>query len=443
MDSDPIVLHILLQLFLLLLCSLLQAADTAVHTININKLRREVEQEDPGALRIEALLGKLRERPSGIQVGMTLLSFLGIVSATGSIGKALGNSLAAAWPDGFLSSDTINLLATFLVVLVAGFFYILIARALPAKLARRNAEVFARRLLPFTQFMDSLFKPIAWLVVKSANGILRLMRIDPHEETEQVTEDEIRMMVDAGEEKGTIEESERDMIENVFEFNNMTAEDCMTHRTDMYALWVNETDENILKTIEDTGLSRFPVYAEDLDHVIGTLTTRDYLMNRVKEKPLPLRSLLRPTRFVPETVRTDVLFRNMQKDKVHMAIVVDEYGGTSGLITMEDLLEEIVGNIYDEYDPQVQLEVIDKGNGSWRVQGSVEIEQFNDLTGLDLPIEEEYDTIGGLILYQLGEIPDEGTKPEVDFMQLRFKVEEVADRRIEWVLVTRKEPEDV
>ncbi len=291
--------------------------------------------------------------------------------------------------------------------------------------------------------MDSLFKPIAWLVVKSANGILRLMRIDPHEETEQVTEDEIRMMVDAGEEKGTIEESERDMIENVFEFNNMTAEDCMTHRTDMYALWVNETDENILKTIEDTGLSRFPVYAEDLDHVIGTLTTRDYLMNRVKEKPLPLRSLLRPTRFVPETVRTDVLFRNMQKDKVHMAIVVDEYGGSSGLITMEDLLEEIVGNIYDEYDPQVQLEVIDKGNGSWRVQGSVEIEQFNDLTGLDLPIEEEYDTIGGLILYQLGEIPDEGTKPEVDFMQLRFKVEEVADRRIEWVLVTRKEPEDV
>ncbi len=443
MDSDPIALHIFLQLLLLCLCSLLQAADTAMQTINISKLRRDAEQEEPVALRIEALLPALREAPSGLQVGMTMFGFLGIVSVVESHGKRLGDSLIKAWPDGFLSPGVLSFLAIILVALAAAFFYLLCARALPTKLARRNAEVFARRLLPFSQFINKLFSPLAWLAVKAAHGVLRLMRIDPHEETEQVTEDEIRMMVDAGEEKGAIEESERDMIENVFEFNNMTAEDCMTHRTDMYALWVNETDENILNTIAETGLSRFPVYAEDLDHVIGTLTTRDYLMNRVREKPLPLRSLLRPTRFVPETVRTDVLFRNMQKDKVHMAIVVDEYGGTSGLITMEDLIEEIVGNIYDEYDPQVQLEIIDRGNGRWRVQGSVEIEQFNEATGLDLPIEEEYDTIGGFILYQLGEIPEEGTKPEVDFLQLRFKVEEVADRRIEWVEITREETEDV
>lgn len=443
MDSDPLLFHILLQLLFLLLCSLLQAADTAVHTININKLRRDVEMEDENAIRIEALLSRIRESPSGIQVGMTLLGFFSIASVNATLGKRLGDAMVSAWPEGLLSAAQLQFLASFLTILVASFFYILIARTLPSKLARRQADAYARALLPFADFMNRLFRPLAWLVTKVANGILRLMRIDPHEETEQVTEDEIRMMVDAGEEKGTIEESERDMIENVFEFNNMTAEDCMTHRTDMYALWVNETDENILQTIEETGLSRFPVYSEDLDHVIGTLTTRDYLMNRVKEKPLPLRSLLRPARFVPESVRTDILFRNMQKDKVHMAIVVDEYGGTSGLITMEDLVEEIVGNIYDEYDPQVQLEVIDKGNGRWRVQGSVEIEQFNEITGLDLPIEEEYDTIGGLILYQLGVIPDEGTKPEVDFMGLHFKVEEVAERRIEWVEVTRQEEEDV
>ncbi len=225
------------------------------------------------------------------------------------------------------------------------------------------------------------------------------------------------------------------MIENVFEFNNMSAGDCMTHRTDMYAIWDQETDENILKLIEDTGLSRFPVYTEDLDHIIGTVTTRDYLTNRIRPQPKPLKALLRPARFVPESVRTDYLFREMQKDKVHMAVVVDEYGGTSGLITMEDLLEEIVGNIYDEYDPLALQDIIDKGDNKWLVSGGVEIERFNDETGLNLPLEEDYDTIGGLILSQLTSIPDDGTNPEVTVFGLHFRVVEVLDRRIEWVEV--------
>ena len=275
------------------------------------------------------------------------------------------------------------------------------------------------------------------MVNKLSSGLALLSGIDPNAEVEQVTEDEIRMLVDAGEEKGAIEEAERDMIENVFEFNNMTAEDCMTHRTDMQSIYLDDTDENILKTIEETGYSRFPVYEEDLDHILGVLTTRDFLMNRTKDKPSNIRTLLRPVRFVPETVRTDVLFRHMQADKVHMAIVVDEYGGTSGLITMEDLLEEIVGNIYDEYDTQDGMDIIEKSKGVWRVSGGTEIEQFNMVTGMELPLDKEYDTIAGFLLDELGAVPEPGSNPKIDYDGYRFKIEKVNERRIEWVEVRK------
>lgn len=435
MDSGPIGWHLAVQLVLFVLCALLQAADTAARTININKLRRDAEMEDPLAVKIDALIGRLRENPSGIQTGMVVFAFMAIISAVASYAAALANVINNARGDTFFSDAVVFWFCAYLVIMIVTFLYMLFARAVPIMLARRNADALLRKLYPFTRFMDALFRPLSWLIMHAAKALIRLSGVDPEIEIEQVTEDEIRMMVDAGEEKGAIEESERNMIENVFEFNNMSAGDCMTHRTDMYAIWDQETDENILKMIEDTGLSRFPVYTEDLDHIIGTVTTRDYLTNRVQPDPKPLKALLRPARFVPESVRTDYLFREMQKDKVHMAVVVDEYGGTSGLITMEDLLEEIVGNIYDEYDPLAQQDIIDKGDGKWLVSGGVEIERFNEETGLNLPLEEDYDTIGGLILSQLASIPDDGTNPEVAASGLNFRVLEVLDRRIEWVEV--------
>lgn len=424
---DPIGAHSLLQLFLLLACALLQAAETAFGALNINRLRREAEEGDAQALSMEKLLTRLRENPSGLQTALWTLGF------------GLAVSCLIAYKGLFETELHLTpALSAALLVLMIGFVFLLFARAIPMKAARRNAEKTARQLMPLARFADGLFFPMAWVLQKLSQLFVHLTGEDPLEETEQVTEDEIRMMVDAGEEKGTIEESERDMIENVFEFNNMTAEDCMTHRTDMHAVWMGDSDENILTLIEESGISRFPVYTEDLDHIVGIVTTRDYLMNRLKPKPQTLRQLLRPASFVPETVRTDVLFRKMQEDKTHMCIVVDEYGGTSGLITMEDLIEEIVGNIYDEYDALTPQEIVDKGDGRWRVNGSVEIERFNEETGLHLPRDEEYDTVGGLILNQLGSIPEDGTKPEVDVFGLHFKVVLVADRRIEWVEVTRQ-----
>ena len=201
------------------------------------------------------------------------------------------------------------------------------------------------------------------VLTAAAGGVLRMLHIDPAQQADPVSEEGIRKLVDIGEEKGAIESGEKEMIENIFEFNNNTASDVMVHRTEMVMLWAEDTADEVFAAIEESGLSRFPVYEEDADDVIGILNVRDFLLNARRPAPKPLRELLRPAYFVPESVRADVLFRDMQSRKVHLSIVVDEYGGTAGLVTMEDLLEEIVGNIYDEFDPQEDQEIIPLGEG--------------------------------------------------------------------------------
>ena len=242
-------------------------------------------------------------------------------------------------------------------------------------------------------------------------------------------------MVDVGEEKGTIETSERDMIENIFEFNNITAEDVMVHRTDMRFIWMDSTHDEIIETIRSSGLSRFPVIGEDADDVKGLLIARDYLLNEEREEKQTLEALIRPAYFVPESVRADVLFRNMQIKKVHMAIVVDEYGGTSGLVTMEDLLEEIVGNIYDETDPLEAREITELEPGVFRVAGHCDLDVLRERLGVDIPENDEIDTLSGLIINELSNVPEDGSTFDIDLCGMHVHVDEVRDRRVEWTTV--------
>ena len=260
---------------------------------------------------------------------------------------------------------------------------------------------------------------------------------------DQVSEDNIMAMVEEGEESGAIQSNEKEFIENVFEFDNTTAKDVMVHRTDMVSLSAGAEEGEILDAIRQSGLSRFPVYGEDADDILGVLSTRDYLLNFHQPNPLPLKELLRPAYFVPETVAADVLFRDMQGKKTHMALVVDEYGGTSGLVTLEDLLEELVGNIYDEFDPQEEQEIIHLEGGRWRVSGSADLEELAEAMGFELPEDEEidYDTLGGLVFSQLSVIPEDGSRPVVEALGLRIQVEELCDRRVEWALVEKLSPE--
>lgn len=273
------------------------------------------------------------------------------------------------------------------------------------------------------------------LILLFYRPLLRLLR-----RGEEVSEDEIMAMVEEGEESGAIERNEKELIENVFEFNNTTAEDVMIHRTDMVTLSLDDDEETILSAIRESGLSRFPVYQGNVDDIVGILSTRQYLLNFHVERPQELRALLRPAYFVPETVRADVLFRDMQSKKIHMAVVVDEYGGTSGLVTLEDLLEELVGNIYDEFDPQEEQDIIRLEDNKWRVSGSADLEELAEALNLDLSDEDlDYDTLGGLVFSQLSVIPDDGSRPIVEALGLRIQVEELCDRRVEWALVEKLE----
>ena len=275
------------------------------------------------------------------------------------------------------------------------------------------------------------------LILLFYRPLLRLLR-----RGEEVSEDEIMAMVEEGEESGAIERNEKELIENVFEFNNTTAEDVMIHRTDMVTLSLDDDEETILSAIRESGLSRFPVYQGNVDDIVGILSTRQYLLNFHVERPQELRALLRPAYFVPETVRADVLFRDMQSKKIHMAVVVDEYGGTSGLVTLEDLLEELVGNIYDEFDPQAEQEIIQLEENLWRVSGSADLDELAEAMDFQLPEDEDrdYDTLGGLVFAQLAVIPEDGSRPVVEALGLRIRVEELCDRRVEWALVEKQAP---
>lgn len=267
--------------------------------------------------------------------------------------------------------------------------------------------------------------------------VLAWLRRDKGEELA----DEIMAMVEEGEESGAIEQNEKELIANIFEFNSMTADDVMRHRTDMVTLALDDDDQTILDTIQSSGLSRFPVYKEDIDDIVGILSARDYLINRSKPQPQPLEQLLRPAYFVPESVRADVLFRDMQNRKIHMALVVDEYGGTGGLLTLEDLLEELVGKIYDEFDPQEEQEIIQLSDKQWKVSGSADLEDLTQAMDVELDEEElerlDCDTVGGLVFALLPVIPEDGSRPVVEAMGLRIRVEELCERRVEWALVEK------
>ena len=281
------------------------------------------------------------------------------------------------------------------------------------------------------------FVSLAGNLVLLYRPVLRLLN-----RNKTVSEDNIMAMVEEGEESGAIQSNEKELIENVFEFDTMTAKDVMVRRTDMVTIALDEDEETILDTIRQSGLSRFPVYQEDVDDIIGILSTREYLLNFRLPDPKPMKDLLRPAYFVPETVPADVLFRDMQGKKTHMALVVDEYGGTSGLVTLEDLLEELVGNIYDEFDPQEEQDIIRLEDNKWRVSGSADLEELAEAMDLELPEDEErdYDTLGGLVFSQLSVIPEDGSRPVVEAMGLRIRVEELCDRRVEWALVEKLSP---
>ena len=429
---------LILLVLLILINAYFAAAEIAIISLNGSKLRN---QADDGNIKAAKLL-KLVEEPtqflSTIQIGITLAGFLASAFAAESFSTALVDWLVRTFSIDVAYVVTLGNVSVVLITMILAYFTLVFGELFPKRVAMKHPEKLAFVVCDTIMFLTVLFRPVVCLLTVSTNSLLRLFSINPQDVENSVSEEEIRLMVDIGGERGSIEPEERELIENIFEFNNMTAEDVMVHRKDMVMLYSDDPHEEIMRIIKESGLSRFPVCGEDVDDIIGILRTREYLLNIQNEHPKPLAELVAPAYFVPESVATDVLFRDMQKKKIHLAIIVDEYGGTSGLITLEDLLEEIVGNIYDEFDPQEQKDIIKLEDNLWRVSGSTEMEDLADELGFAYDEDEdEYETLGGLVFSCLSEIPADGSKPVIEAEGLLIKVEELHDRRVEWATVSR------
>ena len=431
MGPVPIWKPVLFQLIMIALTALMTVLESAAEAISDNRLERLSEEGNLQAEKLRAKLDRVETALPSIQLAAWIVTFLaGFMGAAGFVGPVYQWAQTEAL--GTLSMAGI-LLAVCLLTQILGVL-------LPRRLCAVKPDDLALSMFSAVALCGGILSPVYRFCALVVRGVLRLIRVDINETNEKVTEDEIMAMVDMGEEKGAIEADEKEMIENIFDFNNKTADECMTHRTDITAIQVDATDEEIIAIIEEAGLSRYPVYGKDLDDIIGIMTVRSFLLNARNADPKPIRELAREAYFVPESVKTDTLFRNMKARKTHMAIVVDEYGGTSGLITLEDLLEEIVGDIYDETDPQAEQDITELPDGSWRMSGQVGLDELCETLEIDPLDDEEYDTLGGLVFSQLTEIPEDGSHPEVECFGLHIRVEELNDRRVDWAVIRKMDP---
>lgn len=443
MEGDRLFWLILLQLVLIAINAFFASAEMALVSLNVNLLRKEAEDGDKKAKK----LLKLSEEPtaflSAIQIAITLAGFLGSAFAADNFADPLTDMIYSRLGFTALGEETLNSIMVILITLVLSYFTLVLGELVPKRIAQHSPEKTARLVCPAVSAIKTLLKPIIWVLTVSTNLCLRLFGIKPGEKEDTVTEEEIRILVDIGEESGMIDSSASEMIDNVFEFDNSVARSVMTRAIDVVTVPATATDAEIFEILSESAYSRFPVCGEDINDVVGILCAKDYYLDRLsKAENKPLSELLRPAHFVPETVKCDVLFRDMQENQRHISVVVDEFGAVSGIITLEDLVEEIVGNIYDEYDEdekeEEEKDITPIGENLWRVAGFTELDKLSEVIGFELPEDADFSTLGGMIMNELSEIPDDGeTGIEVETCGLHIKVEKVEDRRIESAIVAK------
>lgn len=439
-DEDPLIWLLFLQLIFILLNAVFACAEIAVITMNDNKLAKLTAAGDKRAMR----LAKLTEQPAAflatIQVGITLVNLLSSAVATQSFSERLVEGIRALGLD--ISPAIVNTLSVVLITILLTYFTVLLGELIPKRIAMNKAEQIALGMSGLIYVISMVFRPAVWLFTVSTNGLLRLFGVDPHSENEENTEEEIRMMLDAGKIKGTIQPDEQDMIQNIFEFDDISAGDIMTHRKEVSLLWMDETDEQWEQTINESRHSIYPICSESTDDIVGVLYAKDYFRLKDRSRDEVMKNAVQPGYFVPETVRADVLFRNMKKTRSHFALVVDEYGGMSGIITMSDLLEQLVGDLEDDSSAPEEAPLIERlDSKTWRIQGIAPLDEVSQQLGVLLP-EEDYDTFSGLVFGLLGAIPNDGSTPELEEYGLVIKVTEIKERKLESALVYLAEAQE-
>lgn len=424
---------ILLLVVLILINAFFAANEIAIVTLNDAKIEKMANEGDRKAKKLQALSSDSGRFFSTIQIGVTLAGFLSSAAASQNFSGMLTSALS------FLpfSRSVTQGISTLLITLILSYFSLVFGELVPKKIAMNRAESLAFRSAGILSAAASVFRPVVSFLTASTNAVLRMLGIDPVDGEETVTQEQILMMVDAGEEKGVLDEDAKDMISNIFEFSDSTAGEVMTHRTEVIAAENTDSIADVVALSMENGFSRIPLFEEDLDNILGIIYVKDLL--RFVGKPVPadasLTKLMRPAYFVPESKPCSELFSEMTARRLQIAVVVDEYGGTEGIITMEDLLESIVGNMQDEYDKEEE-EIQREGENRFSVDGTALVDEISDLTGVQLP-EGDYDTIAGLVMEHLGRIPKPGEHPHVKIKNLTLTVEEMEDRRIARITIEK------
>lgn len=441
MDGDgSIILQVILIIILIAINAFFAASEIALLQVNDSKMKKLAED---GNKKARAVL-KLTENPgkllSIIQVCVTLSGFLSSAFASDTFADLLTSGLVKLFPALQIYATATQSVSVVVITMVLSYFTLVFGELVPKRVAMKKSEKISFFAAGPLRFTGKIFSPFVKLLTFSVNCVLRIMGINPNDDDDDVTEEDIRLIVDEGQEQGVIDAEESEMITNVLEFSDTTVGDIMTPRTEIAGFDSDATFDEVIASDCLKRFSRFPVYKESLDDIIGIIHIRSLI--GVEDKVnFNIVDYIRKPVFVPESQKLDDVFDKLKETKNHMAVVLDEFGGTAGIVTMEDILEELVGNIQDEYD-EVEEEIYDliikQDDGSFMIDGSAEIADVNDTLETELP-DEEFSTLSGFIIDLLGEIPEVGSEAEVSYENIDFKVVESTEKVITKLLVVINE----
>lgn len=427
---SKILQQLLLNFILIAINAFFAATEIAVISLNEKKVRAQAEDGDKKAAKLLKIVEDPTKFLSTIQVGITLAGFLSSAFAADSFGEMLADAIikGANVSEGMVS--LIQTLSVIAVTIVLSYFTLVLGELVPKRVAMKNKEKLANSFCGIISVLTTILKPVIWFLSVSTNGVLRLIGIDPNEKDEAVSEEDIVTMLDAGADEGGLDETDVEYIKNVFKLDNLTAADVMTQRGSIVAVPEDISVEELLAIIEDEGYSRIPVYSESLDKIVGILYAREYLLKH-SNPDFKLEDAMFSPKYVPETMHLDALLKEMQDTHNHIAVVVNEYGVTSGVVSMEDIIEELVGEIWDELDEAIEP-IKPIGDNKYRVLSTVSLDEFFTFFEIDNDEESESTTVNGWINERAESIPEVGFTFDYDKLTVTVtKADDIMSHEIE------------
>ena len=441
--------QIIFQVVLIMINAFFAMTEVALISTNKIKLKKMADEGDNIAKKLVDISEDSSEFLSTIQIGITFANFIASAFAADGLSGYLADFIYNTLNVKVLSYEMMSTASLILITIILSYFTLVLGELVPKRIAMQKPMEVARFACIPVSAISTVVKPAVKFLSLSTNVVLKGLRIDTNEEEDSITEEEIRMMLEIGNTGGTINSDEKEWIDNVFDFSDSSVREIMTHKSEVVGIYEDDSLSEIEEKIHETGYSRYPVYGENDNDIKGILYSKDFFAEVyncfakedddlgvvVNKNELNIMDNLRKPYFIPDSMSSLLLFKNMQKNNTHIAIVINEYGENIGLITMEDLLEEIVGNIYDEYD-ECDDEDVKISETTWKIKGSTSLDDLSDKFDIDFPDDLDYDTISGLILEKIQRIPNDGEKFEIEAFGMKIKVEKVESRKIEEVIIT-------